>query len=187
MTWTHSLVRNQSPASSCCWPRPPEVTFEYKRNLNSNLGKMVLWDTSLPSSQSAGFPNKVAILHPNDSNCSSLACSSLSSMNLDSVRWMCVCLRIIKISLSIFQTDNTALLTIVTCWTLRQSFIQRLLWEYCPRRVDLCSTSFSLSDPMGERGENTGTRNLVYWTEADDMALRHKESFLLIRVPNLII
>ena len=40
---------------------------------------------------------------------------------------------------------------------------------------------------MGERGENTGTRNLVYWTEADDKALRHKESFLLIRVPNLII
>ena len=153
---------------------------------------MVLWNTSLPSSQSAGFLNKVAILHPSNSNFNSLACSSLSSMNLDSVRRACVCLRIIKISLSIFQIDNTALLTIATYWTLCQSFIQRLLWEYCPRRVDLCSSSFSLTlwitlTIMGKRGEYTGTRNLVYWTEADDKAVRPKESLLLLHVPNLII
>ena len=32
-----------------------------KRTLNANLGKMVFWDTSPPSSLSVGFPNKVTI------------------------------------------------------------------------------------------------------------------------------
>ena len=35
--------------------------FSCKRNLNSNSGKIVLWDTSSPPSQFAGFPNKVLI------------------------------------------------------------------------------------------------------------------------------
>ena len=35
--------------------------FSTKEVLNSNLGKMVLSDSGPPSSQSAGFPNKVLI------------------------------------------------------------------------------------------------------------------------------
>ena len=35
-----------------------------RSSLNSNLGKMVLWDMSPPSSQSAGFSNKVTHCSP---------------------------------------------------------------------------------------------------------------------------
>ena len=38
---------------------------EYKRSLNSNSDKRVLWDRSLPSPGSAGFLNKVAVPCPN--------------------------------------------------------------------------------------------------------------------------
>ena len=36
------------------------------RGLNTNSGKMVLWDKSPPSSWFAGFPNKVTALFPNN-------------------------------------------------------------------------------------------------------------------------
>ena len=35
------------------------LLFWYKRRLNSNLGTMVLWDPSSPSSRSSDLPNKV--------------------------------------------------------------------------------------------------------------------------------
>ena len=54
--------------------------------MNSNSGKLVLWDTSPPSSWSAGFPNKVTILCPNSSSLDLLACHVASSMSLDSVK-----------------------------------------------------------------------------------------------------
>ena len=46
---------------------------------------MVLWDTSPPSSRSAGFPNKVAIPYPNTSSLDLSACRVASGMSLDSV------------------------------------------------------------------------------------------------------
>ena len=46
---------------------------------------MVLWDTSPSSSQSAGFPNKVAIPCPDTSSPDLLACREASSMSLDLV------------------------------------------------------------------------------------------------------
>ena len=49
------------------------------------MGKMVLWDTSLPFSQSTGFPNKVAIPCPKNLSLDLLACHAASSMNLDLV------------------------------------------------------------------------------------------------------
>ena len=44
---------------------------------------MVLWDTSPPSSPSAGFLNKVAILCPNNLSLDLLACREASSTSLD--------------------------------------------------------------------------------------------------------
>ena len=35
-----------------------------QRSLNYNSPKIILWDTSLPSFQSAGFPSKVLVLAP---------------------------------------------------------------------------------------------------------------------------
>ena len=46
---------------------PPLSVFKNKqtnKKLNSNLDKMVIWDTSPPSSWSAGFANKVTISCP---------------------------------------------------------------------------------------------------------------------------
>ena len=65
--------------------RPYSLPFQYKRSLNSNSGKMVLWDMSPPSSWFAGFPNKVAIPCPNNSPLDLLACRAVSSTNLDLV------------------------------------------------------------------------------------------------------
>ena len=45
---------------------------------------MVLWDTSLPSSLSAGFLNKVAISCPNTSSFNFLVCYMANSISLDS-------------------------------------------------------------------------------------------------------
>lgn len=39
----------------------PLLPFSHKRSLNSNLGKVVLWDMSPPPPQSPGFPDKVAV------------------------------------------------------------------------------------------------------------------------------
>ena len=50
-----------------CSTQPHPFLFQYKRSQNSNLGKVVLWDTSPPSSQSAGFQSKVAGLCPSNS------------------------------------------------------------------------------------------------------------------------
>ena len=46
---------------------------------------MVLWDTSPPSSRSAGFLNQVAISCLNDSSLDLLACREASRMSLDLV------------------------------------------------------------------------------------------------------
>ena len=64
--------------------QPQPLTFQYKRSLHSNLNKMVLCNTSPPSSQSAGFLNKVPIPFPNNSYLHLLACPEVSSMSLDS-------------------------------------------------------------------------------------------------------
>ena len=56
--------------------------FQYKRSLNSNSGKMVLWNSSPPSSWSAGFTNKVTVPCPNKSSLSLLVCCTASSMSL---------------------------------------------------------------------------------------------------------
>ena len=60
-------------------------TFSYKRNLNANLGNMVLWDASPLSSQSTDFQDKVSIPCPKSSSLGLLACCAVSSTNLDSV------------------------------------------------------------------------------------------------------
>ena len=72
-------------------PAPPNTHtdththFYYKRSLNANSSKMVLWDTSPPSSRSAGFLNKVTIPCPNISSLNLWACCAVSSMSLELV------------------------------------------------------------------------------------------------------
>ena len=61
------------------------LPFQHKRSLNSNSGKVVLWDTSPSSSQSAGFPNKVTIPCLNNSSLDLLVFCVASSPSLDSV------------------------------------------------------------------------------------------------------
>ena len=61
------------------------LPFWYKRSLNSSSEKMVLWDTSPPSSQSAGFLNKVIIQCPNSLSLDVSACCVVSRTRLDSV------------------------------------------------------------------------------------------------------
>ena len=51
----------------------------------SNPVKMVLWDTSTPSFQCAGLPNKYTIPCSNASSLDLLACHAVSSRSLDSV------------------------------------------------------------------------------------------------------
>ena len=46
---------------------------------------MVLWDTSPPSSRSAGFPSKVTIPCPNNLSLELLACHAAGSTSLDAV------------------------------------------------------------------------------------------------------
>ena len=48
-------------------------------------GNMVVWDMSPPSSQFAGFPDKVAVPCPNTLSLDSLACHLVRSMSLDLV------------------------------------------------------------------------------------------------------
>ena len=57
----------------------------YERNQHSNPGKMILQNTSPPSSQSAGFPNKVTIACHNTSSLDLLTYHAVSNMNLNSV------------------------------------------------------------------------------------------------------
>ena len=67
--WTAARTKNLQNSSGV-WPAPRSLhqpaispTLFYKISLNSNSGKTVLWNTG-PSSQSAGFLNKVAIPCP---------------------------------------------------------------------------------------------------------------------------
>ena len=81
--------RNQEIfTTTCCFSLLYLLTSPsllYKRNQHPNPGKMALWDTSLPSFQSAGFLNKVDILCPNEFSLHVLACCAASSRGLDSV------------------------------------------------------------------------------------------------------
>lgn len=45
-----------------CNNQTQSFPFQYKRSQNSNSGKMILRESSPPSSQSAGFTNKVAMI-----------------------------------------------------------------------------------------------------------------------------
>ena len=59
-------------------PLPPLLS-QYNRSLNSNSSRTVPWDTSPPSSWSAGFPNKVIISCPNNSSlCVLTYCTAMS-------------------------------------------------------------------------------------------------------------
>ena len=75
-----------------CTNQPHPLAFWYKRSLNPNTGKMVLWDTGPLSSRSAGFPNRVTIPCPNTS-LDVLACHSASSVSLDlvTITWQNSC------------------------------------------------------------------------------------------------
>ena len=68
-----------------CNNQPYPLPFECKRSLNSNSGKVVLWEMSPPSSQSAGFPNKVAIPCLSNSSLHLLACCAGSNISSDLV------------------------------------------------------------------------------------------------------
>ena len=57
----------------------------YKRSQHPDPSKMALWDSSPPSSQCAGFLNKVVISFPNNSSLDYLALCDVSNMSLDSV------------------------------------------------------------------------------------------------------
>lgn len=57
----------------------------HKRNQYTNPSKMVLQDIGPPSSRSSGFPNKAAILCPNNLSVNLLACHVASSMSFDLV------------------------------------------------------------------------------------------------------
>ena len=72
--WTH-------PLWSLTRTRTLPLPFQYKRSLKSNTGKMFLWDTSSPSSQSAGFLDKASIPCPSSSSLDLLACCVASSMS----------------------------------------------------------------------------------------------------------
>ena len=53
---------------------PPPPPLVYKRSPNLNCGKMVFWDTRLPSSQSANFLIKIIIPCSNNSSPNLLTC-----------------------------------------------------------------------------------------------------------------
>ena len=59
----------------------------YKRNWPPDPIRWFFWDSSLPSSRSAGFPNKVSIPCLNTSSPDLLACCAASRASLDSVTW----------------------------------------------------------------------------------------------------
>jgi len=61
------------------------ATISHNPLLNFNSGKIVLWNTSQPSSQSGGFLNKVVIPCPQNSSLNLLACHIAISTSSDSV------------------------------------------------------------------------------------------------------
>ena len=81
-----------APIGPLPW-EPPYVTSmvlkkerkKKRRSLNSNSGKMVLWDTRLPYSACAVFLNKVSIPCPNNSSLNLLIWHVAGSMGLDVV------------------------------------------------------------------------------------------------------
>ena len=68
----------------CCFLTSPILFSE--RNYHPNLGKMVLWASSPPSSWSVDFLNKGTIPCSNNSSLNLLACHTASAINLDPVR-----------------------------------------------------------------------------------------------------
>ena len=73
--WHQEMCNNQQYSLPC----------KFKRILKSISGKMVLCDTSLTSSWSVGFPNKVTVPCPSNLSLDLLGCCAVSSTNLDSV------------------------------------------------------------------------------------------------------
>ena len=73
-----------------------------KNSLNSNLDKMILYNISLSSSQSAGFPNKVTVSCCNTSSVNVLACHAESSTSLDLVSMIIKC----GISLGFYELEK---------------------------------------------------------------------------------
>lgn len=64
---------------------PPHLSlFDLFLKKASNPHRMVLWDTSQPSSWFAGFWNKAALPSPNSSSLDLLSCVMVNSKNLDS-------------------------------------------------------------------------------------------------------
>ena len=62
--------------------------FWYKRSLNSKLVNTVLQDTGPPSSQSAGFLNKVNVPCPSNFSLNLMPCCVVSSMSFELVNSM---------------------------------------------------------------------------------------------------
>ena len=77
-TWVTGFL-HQEVATTC-----HTLSFQSERSLNSNSGKMVLWDMSPPPSQALDFLNKVAIPCPNTLSLDLLAYHAVRSMSLDS-------------------------------------------------------------------------------------------------------
>ena len=74
------------------WLEPGNVElysllFEHKRSLNSNSGKMVLWDRNPSSSQSASFLNNATTPCPNNSSLNLLACHA-TRWGWKRMRWL---------------------------------------------------------------------------------------------------
>ena len=65
---TAARTKDSDTKKSATTNRILSVPLEYKRSLNSNSDKMVLWDASPLTSLSAGFLKKVAILCSNNSS-----------------------------------------------------------------------------------------------------------------------
>ena len=80
-TWTAARTKDSRTKKLATTSHNP-FPFSIKRSLISNLGKMVLRDMSLPSSQSAGFLNKVALPCPSSSSLDLLACCAVSKDEL---------------------------------------------------------------------------------------------------------
>ena len=74
---------NRIPASRSC-NYLHTLSFQSERSLNSNSGKMVLWDMSPPPSQALDSLNKVAIPCPDTLSLDLLAYHAVSSVSLDS-------------------------------------------------------------------------------------------------------
>ena len=86
-TSTYCLFYFTSSSSPLCSIKKKLIKIKLSKNKAqlSNPVKMVLWDTSTPSFQCAGLPNKYTIPCSNASSLDLLACHAVSSRSLDSV------------------------------------------------------------------------------------------------------